>query len=104
MLKCRPSFVKLHNVIHPRATTEFIYRYNNPHRAQIFLSFKLAGQNRVKEVADVLSTLEKQDMKGFDISDDELAKTHGRYIIGGCSNVANERLFRFGELSSSRTL
>lgn len=90
--------MKLHNVIHPRATTEFIYRYNNPERAQIFLSFKLESQNRAKEVADVLSTLEKQDMKGFDISDDELAKTHARYMIGGCSSVANERLFRFGEL------
>ncbi|EPT04598.1 hypothetical protein FOMPIDRAFT_1113583 [Fomitopsis schrenkii] len=89
------SFVKLHNVIHPRATTEFIYRYNSPERAQIFLSFKLGGQNRAKEVAEVLSTLEKQNMKGFDISDDELAKTHARYMIGGCSNVANERLFRF---------
>lgn len=90
--------MKLHNVIHPRATTEFIYRYNSPERAQIFLSFKLGGQNRAKEVAEVLSTLEKQNMKGFDISDDELAKTHARYMIGGCSNVANERLFRFGEL------
>ena len=44
-----------------------------------------------------MKALEEQDMKGFDISDDEMAKTHARYMIGGCSNVPNERLFRFGE-------
>jgi hypothetical protein len=35
-------------------------------------------------------------MAGFDISDDEVAKTHARYMIGGCAVVPNERLFRFG--------
>ncbi|KZT10812.1 threonine dehydratase I [Laetiporus sulphureus 93-53] len=89
------SFIKLHSVIHPRATTEFIYRYSNPQRAQIFLSFKLETKSRASEVADVLAALERQDMKGFDISDDEMAKTHARYMIGGCQNVPNERLFRF---------
>lgn len=89
------SFIKLHNVIHPRATTEFIYRYSNPERAHIFISFKLETNLREKEVGDVLAALDKQDMKGFDISDDEMAKTHARYMIGGCQNVPNERLFRF---------
>lgn len=89
------SFIKLHNIIHPRATTEFIYRYSNPERAHIFISFKLETNLREKEVGDVLAALDKQDMKGFDISDDEMAKTHARYMIGGCQNVPNERLFRF---------
>ena len=35
-------------------------------------------------------------MKGYDISDDELAKSHGRYMIGGAPRVEHERLFRFG--------
>lgn len=77
-------------------TTEFIYRYNNPERADIFLSFKLETTFREKEVSEVLAQLEKQDMKGHDISDDELAKSHARYMVGGCSNVPNERVFRFG--------
>ncbi|KAI0929916.1 hypothetical protein AcW1_008738 [Taiwanofungus camphoratus] len=89
------SFIQLHNVIHPRATTEFIYRYNNSQRAQIYLSFILESVSRKKEVAEVLAALERQDMKGFDISDDELAKTHARYMIGGCQYVPNERVFRF---------
>ncbi|OBZ70845.1 Threonine dehydratase, mitochondrial [Grifola frondosa] len=89
------SFIRLHGIIHPRATTEFVYRYNNPKKAQIFLSLVLETTNRAKEVAELLSALEQEGMKGFDISDDEMAKTHARYMIGGCKDVANERLFRF---------
>lgn len=44
----------------------------------------------------MLSTLQTQGMKGFDISNDELAKSHARYMIGGCANVPTERIFRFG--------
>jgi hypothetical protein len=47
-------------------------------------------------VTDVLSTLEKQGMQGYDISDDEMAKSHVRYMIGGCLKVPNERIIRFG--------
>lgn len=89
------SFLVLHTIIHPRATTEFIYRYNDPQVAHTMISFKLETTQREKEVADVLAQLEKQGMKGFDISDDELAKSHGRYMIGGSLSVPNERLFRF---------
>ena len=83
-------------MIYPRATTEFIYRYKSPDIAQVYLSFKLATHSRRKEVSDVLSTLEERGMKGYDISDDEMAKSHSRYMIGGAQRVENERLFRFG--------
>jgi len=43
----------------------------------------------------VLDELERGGMKGHDISDDEMAKSHARYLIGGASDVPNERLFRF---------
>ncbi|KAF8161126.1 threonine ammonia-lyase [Crassisporium funariophilum] len=90
------SFVALHSIIHPRAVSEFIYRYNvQGDRAHVLLSFKLQTNSRETEVRDVLSTLEDSDMKGFDISDDEMAKSHVRYMIGGCHKVANERIFRF---------
>lgn len=70
----------------------------------MFLSFKLATNSREKEVSELLTTLEKQGMKGYDISDDELAKSHGRYMIGGAGNVENERLFRFGTCSRSQKI
>ncbi|KJA19884.1 hypothetical protein HYPSUDRAFT_143134 [Hypholoma sublateritium FD-334 SS-4] len=94
--ECPGSFIALHSIIHPRSVTEFIYRYNvSGDRAHVLMSFKLHSTSREEEVAEVLSTLEGSDMKGYDISDDEVAKSHVRYMIGGCHNVPNERIFRF---------
>lgn len=94
------SFITLHNIIHPRATTEFIYRYDDPDKAEVFLSFRMETTSRSTEVVAVLAELEKKGMKGVDISDNELAKTHARYLIGGRAKVPNERLFRFGACES----
>ena len=60
------------------------------------LSFKVDSKSRSAEVQGILAALEALDMKGRDISDDELAKSHARYMIGGCQTVPNERIFRFG--------
>ncbi|KAH7888662.1 tryptophan synthase beta subunit-like PLP-dependent enzyme [Phlebopus sp. FC_14] len=89
------SFFKLHSMIYPRAVTEFIYRYNSPEIAHIFLSFKLGSSSRAKEVSTVLEALKQEGMTGYDISDDEMAKSHARYMVGGRAVVPNERLFRF---------
>lgn len=90
------SFVALHTTIHPRATTEFIYRFNSPDIARVFISFKLQTTNRRQEVAEVLGALAAGGMRGYDISDDELSKSHARYMIGGCPVINHERMFRFG--------
>ncbi|KAF9465046.1 tryptophan synthase beta subunit-like PLP-dependent enzyme [Collybia nuda] len=90
------SFITLHSVIHPRAVTEFIYRYNvSGDRAHVLLSFRVDSLLRTNEVKEVLAALEASDMKGYDISDDEMAKSHARYMIGGCQQVPHERVFRF---------
>ncbi|EIW83342.1 threonine ammonia-lyase [Coniophora puteana RWD-64-598 SS2] len=96
------TFFALHNIIHPRTTTEFIYRYNSYNApadvAHIFISFYLqttSWAERPREIAQVLETLEQSGMKGVDISEDEMAKSHARYMVGGCAAVENERVFRF---------
>jgi len=90
------SFVALHSIIHPRAVTEFTYRYNlSRDKAHILLSFKLQTTSRETEVREILAALENADMPGLDISDNEMAKSHVRYMIGGCQTVKNERVFRF---------
>ncbi|EIN11928.1 threonine ammonia-lyase [Punctularia strigosozonata HHB-11173 SS5] len=91
------SFFALHTVIHPRAVTEFVYRYSSGDVAHIFVSFRIDPQalSRADDVANILATLEKDGMKGHDISDDEFAKSHGRYMVGGRAAVPHERLFRF---------
>jgi len=81
--------------------TEFIYRYNAADRAHVFLSFILHTNDRAQEVADVLERLAKEDMQGVDISDDELAKAHGRYLVGGRADVEHERVFRFGTCANT---
>ena len=44
-----------------------------------------------------MAALQSIDFEGEDISDNEMAKTHARYIVGGRSEVAakDERLYRF---------
>lgn len=34
-------------------------------------------------------------MEAVDLSDNEMAKSHARYLIGGKANVKDERIFRF---------
>lgn len=95
------SFIRLHTILHPRQITEFIYRYNcysSPDRAHIIFSLRLESHDRASEIGKLLSDLAKEDMKGLDISDNELAKSHGRYMIGGSQVVPHERVLRFGML------
>ncbi|CAG8508654.1 12821_t:CDS:2 [Ambispora leptoticha] len=87
------SFVQLYNHIHPRPITEFSYRYSDSEKAWIFMSFIV--QNREKEVPEILEDLQKNGMQGQDISENEMAKSHARYLVGGRSRVENERLYRF---------
>ncbi|KAJ7218025.1 tryptophan synthase beta subunit-like PLP-dependent enzyme [Mycena pura] len=92
------SFVALHSVIHPHEVTEFIYRFtrhSSPDRAHVFMSLKLETTDRATEVATLIEALAAEDMVGFDISDNEMAKSHARYMIGGCQTVHNERILTF---------
>ncbi|KAF7321370.1 Threonine dehydratase [Mycena kentingensis (nom. inval.)] len=92
------SFVALYSVIHPRAVTEFIYRFNHhtsPDRAHVFMSCQLETNDRATEVETLLKALAAEDMVGFDISDNEMAKSHARYMIGGSQKIPNERVLRF---------
>lgn len=95
------SFKKMQKVIHPRAVTEFSYRYNE-HRhesssevpkAYIYTSFSVV--DREKEIKQVMQQLSTLGFEAVDISDNELAKAHGRYLVGGASKVPNERLISF---------
>ncbi|KAJ1752238.1 threonine deaminase [Coemansia sp. RSA 1821] len=87
------SFLKLHDVVYPRAITEFTYRFGNPERAHIFMSFEV--KDRETEVPQIIERLQAQSMQAVDLTDNELAKSHARYIVGGRSAVPNEYLLRF---------
>ncbi|KAI9173143.1 threonine deaminase [Blastocladiella emersonii ATCC 22665] len=103
------SFWRLYSKIYPRNVTEFSYRYSDPFEAHIFIGFEVT--RGALEVAEVMAQLEGDTvpvtsaasgetrnvrMHALDITDNEVAKTHGRYLIGGRSaTVTNERLLRF---------
>lgn len=88
------SFQQLQNVIHPRTVTEFSYRFNeNQKDAFIYTSFSVV--DRKKEISQVLKELKQLNFEAIDISQNEMAKSHGRYLVGGQANLPNERLFTF---------
>ncbi len=87
------SFRRFCHALGARAITEFNYRYADSERATVFAGVQLkAGDSDRAALAESLRE------KGFDltdISDNELAKLHVRYMVGGSgAGVANERLLR----------
>ncbi len=77
-----------------RAITEFNYRYASDKEAHIFVGTRLRGGRDEFEV--LTQSLADDGYPSFDLSDDETAKLHVRYMVGGRpSDLANERLFSF---------
>ena len=85
------SFKSLYNCIYPHNITEFSYRFSGENRANIYISFYY---NKSKD-----KILQKLNNKGYDykdLSNNTMAKDHGRYIIGGKSSIQKkELLYRF---------
>jgi len=89
------SFLHFCEMLGSRAVTEFNYRYGRKERAQIFVGF---GLTRGKDERDeVIAALRSSGYGVTDMTDNEIAKLHVRYMVGGHVNgtVANERLYRF---------
>lgn len=73
--------------------TEFSYRLSTRNQAHIFVGVSLGG---TEARARFSQRLEKTGYANTDLTDNELAKTHLRYMIGGRSaEAAREKLFRF---------
>ena len=75
--------------------TEFNYRYSGQKDAHIFVGIALKrGQ---AESDEILQRLHQCGYVAESLSDNDLAKTHVRYMVGGKSGetVHNERIFRF---------
>ncbi len=87
------SFRQFCETLGQRAITEFNYRYAGNSDAHIFVGVQLArGQ---KEKKELVAQLEKQGYPLLDMSDNEMAKLHIRYMVGGRATADNERLLRF---------
>lgn len=88
------SFRKFCELVGLRGMTEFNYRYADEKQAHIFVGIQL--HNGLDEKNELLTSLRDKNYNVEDMTDNEMAKLHIRYMVGGRGNgVANERLFRF---------
>lgn len=88
------SFRRFCELIGLRGMTEFNYRYADEKKAHIFVGVQL--QNGLDEKNELLKSLHADNYPVEDMTDNEMAKLHIRYMVGGRGNgVENERLFRF---------
>ncbi|MBW4050863.1 MAG: threonine ammonia-lyase, biosynthetic [Proteobacteria bacterium] len=88
------SFLRFCEVLGNRNVTEFNYRYESAQAAQIFVSFGLA-QGRAEKDA-VAQALREAGYTVTDMTDNEMAKLHVRYMVGGrARGIRDEVLYRF---------
>ncbi|HEU4603079.1 MAG TPA: threonine ammonia-lyase, biosynthetic, partial [Steroidobacteraceae bacterium] len=88
------SFLRFCETLGRRGVTEFNYRYNPGAAAQLFVGLALSEGRKEKEA--VLKSLRDTGYPVIDMSENEMAKLHVRYMVGGHAHgIENERLFRF---------
>lgn len=82
-----------HDLVGERNITEFNYRLSTRERARVFVGISIRESS---ERAEFSQQLTDAGYENIDLTDNDLAKTHIRYMVGGRSKeVSNERLFRF---------
>ncbi|KAF1737743.1 Threonine dehydratase, mitochondrial [Beauveria bassiana] len=94
------AFTRLVEAVMPRPVTEFSYRYaEGSDVANVLVGISLAAPAPVQRADELRRLLERVredgSMTATDLSADELAKSHIRYLGGGRAGVPNEKLFMF---------
>lgn len=87
------SFRGFCELLGTRAITEFNYRFADPGEAHIFVGLQIQDRKEARELVDQLN---QHGLKALDLTDNEMAKTHIRYMVGGrAPQVTHELLYRF---------
>lgn len=88
------SYRRFVQVLGNRNITEFNYRYASRGEAHVFVGIKLGGEG--SEKAALLAELRQLGYDVLDISANETAKLHVRYMVGGrTANLRDEVILRF---------
>ena len=88
------SFLEFCEALGQRSVTEFNYRYESAESAQIFVAFGLS-QGRA-ELSGVVQQMRGAGYTVNDMTDNEVAKLHVRYMVGGhARGIRDELLYRF---------
>jgi threonine dehydratase len=87
------SFLSFCKLLQNRFVTEFNYRYNTSEKAHIFVGIQL---NDNEKPSDLINYFNEHNYNALDLSSNEMAKLHIRYMVGGKSKlITNEKLYRF---------
>lgn len=88
------SFQTFCQTLADRGITEFNYRYADNQQAHIFVGVSISGGD--DERIALFKNLDDAGYQWVDFSDNEMAKLHVRYMVGGhAAQVENEQLYRF---------
>jgi threonine dehydratase len=88
------SFLRFCESLGARSVTEFKYRHAGSQAAQIFVSFGLIDGHAEKDA--VVGSLREAGYSVTDMTDNEMAKLHVRFMVGGhAGGLPNELLYRF---------
>ncbi|WP_294614912.1 threonine ammonia-lyase, biosynthetic [uncultured Gilliamella sp.] len=87
------SFLSFCQLLGGRSVTEFNYRYHDEQSACIFVGVKTSKSN---EKDEIMQELTAAGYSVVDLTDDEMAKLHVRYMIGGkpCK-IIQEQVYSF---------
>ena len=87
------SFKKFCALLGERSITEFNYRYSDPDEAHVFVGVQVHHRGESRKLVD---SLRRHGLPTLDLTDDEMAKLHIRYMVGGhAPDVDNEVIYRF---------
>jgi threonine dehydratase len=88
------SFLGFCGALGRHSITEFNYRHQGSARAQVFVGFSLAPGG--EDCATVVARLRGAGYGVVDMSQNEMAKVHVRFMVGGLgTGLGDELLFRF---------
>jgi threonine dehydratase len=90
----RGSYRRFIEVLGNRTVTEFNYRYADAREAHVFVGLRLADSSFEKP--EIIAELEQRGYRVVDISSNEMAKLHVRYMVGGrVESLQDELVLRF---------
>ena len=88
------SLLRFCELIGKRSITEFNYRYADDADAHIFVGVEISGTGA--DGQSLVDSLERDGYPVLDLTDNEMAKLHVRYMVGGhAPGELDEILYRF---------
>jgi threonine dehydratase len=87
------SYREFCSLLGTRQVTEFVYRFDEPPDAHVFVGVEVKN---TAEKDRLFASLERHGIRTLDLSDNEMAKLHLRHLVGGrAPRAENEVLYRF---------